>query len=239
MFTVQSEEAYREACRPAAWESVRKVADRCSAARTGRDLRTEEIEPLPWPRWRIAQNEVLVAGMPLSALPVESLYRPWSSAQGNDYGAQKGLYLGDAAHHMQAIYEMLGIEVPKAFAASPDHLSLLLDLLVLFIENGNEKAARSLAADHFDWLDAYDAALEARDEAACSAARLDGERRAAVREGIAHLRALAALAGCLVRAIAQSSAASHAADACESAQAAHASAACIQKERLAACGDVR
>ena len=142
-----------------------------------------------------AQNEVLLPGMPLAALPVESLYKPWSSAPGNAFGAQRGLYLGDAARHLQSVYATLQIEVPAHFAATPDHLALTLDLLALFLQNGNAQAAADVARDHLDWLDDYDAVLCRSADGAARSERLDNVRRAALAEGIAHLRALVALAG--------------------------------------------
>ena len=137
--------------------------------------------PFALPSWEVRstlQNEVLLPGMPLAALPVESLYKPWSSAPGNAFGAQRGLYLGDAARHLQSVYATLQIEVPAHFAATPDHLALTLDLLALFLQNGNAQAALCRSAD-----------------GAARSERLDNARRAALAEGIAHLRALVALAG--------------------------------------------
>ena len=154
--------------------------------------------PFALPSWEVRstlQNEVLLPGMPLAALPVESLYKPWSSAPGNAFGAQRGLYLGDAARHLQSVYATLQIEVPAHFAATPDHLALTLDLLALFLQNGNAQAASDVARDHLDWLDDYDAALCRSADGAARSERLDNARRAALAEGIAHLRALVALAG--------------------------------------------
>lgn len=148
------------------------------------------------------QNYVLLPGMPLAALPVESLYKPWSAAPGNAFGAQRGLYLGDSAQHIQAVCAALELDVPERYAAMPDHLSLLLDLLALFVESGNAQAAADLAADHFDWLGDYDVALARKAADATRAAALDPVRRAALEEGIAHLRALVALTAALVRAVA-------------------------------------
>lgn len=148
------------------------------------------------------QNYVLLPGMPLAALPVESLYKPWSAAPGNAFGAQRGLYLGDSAQHIQAVCAALELDVPERYAAMPDHLSLLLDLLALFVESGNAQAAADLAADHFDWLGDYDVALARKAADAARADGLDPARRAALEEGIAHLRALVALTAALVRAVA-------------------------------------
>ncbi|BDE97532.1 molecular chaperone TorD family protein [Raoultibacter timonensis] len=237
MFTRQSEERYRETCRSEAWALAREAGKLYLG-----DVRKEGLRPLAMlepPTWevrRAVQNEVLTAGMPFSALPVESLYRPWSAARGSNYGAQRGLYLGDAAHHVQSIYDRLGIEVPEAFAASPDHLALLLELVALFIESGNDEAACSVATDHFGWLGAYDEALETRAEKAAAARLFDDEKKAAVCEGVAHLRALVALTGELALAVARPGAAGFE-------QGRVRGASCLQpsdqQEHLAVCGDVR
>ena len=71
---------------------------------------------------RMVEREVLTPGMPLAAMPVESLYKPWTSLPGSQFGGARGLYLGDAARHVQALYEALKVEIPKRFAAMPDHL---------------------------------------------------------------------------------------------------------------------
>ncbi|WP_180326501.1 molecular chaperone TorD family protein [Raoultibacter phocaeensis] len=257
MFTRLDEEEYRETSAPDAWEPVRQAVERyrsesgcaASARYASADgvfsdgtielaqhalidrcsgLAAGTLKPPTWPIRRMLQNEVLVAGMPLAALPVESLYRPWSQAKGNNYGAQRGLYLGDAAQHVLAIYDALGVTVPEAFAAMPDHLALELDLLELFLESGNEEAARSFASDHFDWLGEYDNALAARSEEVERARMLDDEKKDSLRVGIAHLRALVALVDLLAADVAQNGIAE---DACEGA---HASACDAES---AACAD--
>ena len=103
---------------------------------------------------RMVEREVLTPGMPLAAMPVESLYKPWT---------------------------------------------LLCELLALYMEAGNKEAARLLAQDHFDWLDAYDAALDERAERAASASAFDEEERAALARGIGQVRAYVALLGELAR----------------------------------------
>mgnify|MGYP002230177965 CR=1 FL=1 len=115
-----------------------------------------------WPARSSFQNELLVPGMPLAAMPVESLYKAWSTQQGNAFGATRGLYLGDPARHLSQVYRELAIEVPAEFASMPDHLTLELELLALLLDAGNGEAARQLAADHLDWLCEYDAALADR-----------------------------------------------------------------------------
>ena len=163
--------------------------------------------PAPDPVDRAArlmvEREVLTPGMPLAAMPVESLYKPWTSLPGSQFGGARGMYLGDAARHAQSLYDALQLEVPERFAAMPDHLSLLCELLALYLEAGNEEAARQLSQDHFDWLDAYDAALAERAERAASAPAFDEEGRAALARGIGQVRAHVALLGELARLVGQ------------------------------------
>lgn len=148
------------------------------------------------PGWDVRvslQNEVLTPGMPLSALPVESLYKPWSTVLGSAYAAQRGLYLGDAAQHIQALCASLELHIPEGFEATPDHITLLIDLLRVFLENGNERAACEFIADHFDWLGLYGAALARRAVEVSQASGLEEARRAALLAGLAHLGALTVL----------------------------------------------
>ncbi|WP_241963690.1 molecular chaperone TorD family protein [Gordonibacter sp. 28C] len=196
LFSSVTEAEYGDACRNPAWRDVRETAAPLACGAAERALALP-----PWQVRSTLQNDVLLPGMPLAALPVESLYKPWSAAPGNAFGAQRGLYLGDSARHIQAVCAALELDVPERYAAMPDHLSLLLDLLALFAENGNAQAAADLAADHFDWLDDYDAALARKADEAARADALDPVRRAALAEGVAHLRALVALTDALVRAV--------------------------------------
>lgn len=145
-----------------------------------------------WVARETLQNEVFVAGMPFAAVPVESLYKPWSTAPGNAFGAQKGLYLGESARHIQSVFAQLDIEVPERFTATPDHLSLLIELLATFLEAGNRTAAANLASDHFDWLSAYDGVLLERLDAAKGSADLGAERQGALVAGIEHVRVMVA-----------------------------------------------
>ena len=156
-------------------------------------------DPLDHAARRLVEREVLTPAMPLAALPVESLYKPWTSAPGSQFGGARGLYLGDPARHVQALYDALEVEVPERFAAMPDHLSLLVELLSLYVEAGNTEAAQQFARDHFDWLDAYDDALAKRAEQAATAPLFDEEARAALLRGIGQMRAYVALLDELVR----------------------------------------
>lgn len=185
LFSYLKDEDYGHVLQNAAWQDVRVAA--------GPSLG----EALALPAWEARssfQNELLVSGMPLAAMPVESLYKAWSAQVGNAFGATRGLYLGDPARHLGAVYEQLAIHVPEAFASMPDHLTLELELLALLLEAGNDAAARQLATDHFDWLGDYDAALADRADMVAHNGALVPARRRNLLDGIAFLRALTALA---------------------------------------------
>lgn len=136
---------------------------------------------------RAAASEILTAGMPLAALPVESLYKPWSALSSELAGA-RGLYMGDAAHHLLQVYSECGIEVPSEFTAMPDHLALTSELAALLAQAGNMEGAAQIAADHLDWLGDYDAVLAQR---AAQAAAM-GPDAGPLAAGIAMLRELLA-----------------------------------------------
>ena len=120
LFSYLKEEDYVSMQQNLAWLDVRAAA--------GAPL--QEALSLPtWPARSSFQNELLVPGMPLAAMPVESLYKAWSTQQGNAFGATRGLYLGDPARHLSQVYRELAIEVPAEFASMPDHLTLELELL--------------------------------------------------------------------------------------------------------------
>lgn len=185
LFSYLKDEDYGHVLQNAAWQDVRAAA----GATLG--------DALALPTWQARssfQNELLVPGMPLAAMPVESLYKAWSAQEGNAFGATRGLYLGDPARHLDAVYEQLDIHVPEAFASMPDHLTLELELLALLLVAENDAAARQLATDHFDWLGDYDAALADRADMVAHNEALVPARRQNLLDGIAFLRALTALA---------------------------------------------
>lgn len=125
---------------------------------------------------RRLERDVLAAGAPASALPVESLYRPWAAAPEGaggsatrggaaDFGAARHLFLGDSAQHMRELYRRLQLEVPAPFEAMPDHVALLAETVDLFAQAGNAEAVAAMMDDHFGWLGDYRAELAVRREA--------------------------------------------------------------------------
>ena len=118
--------------------------------------------------WHALGTTILEGGMPLAALPVESLYKPWDGRA----GSAKGMYLGPSAAKMTALFRALDLELPREFSAMPDHLSLLLETLSVFLDARNVSEAAEFVCAHLDWLADYQAALE--DRAARVAGALDG-----------------------------------------------------------------
>lgn len=118
--------------------------------------------PLPFSTYRHFTNNALTAGMPLAALPVESLYRPWSELEGAQGGNRQGLYRSDSALHIEALCEHLDLTIPPEFRAMPDHLALLTELLTFLDEYAPAPDARAFARDHFAWLPAYRDTLHER-----------------------------------------------------------------------------
>ncbi|NPD31373.1 molecular chaperone TorD family protein [Eggerthellaceae bacterium zg-1084] len=113
--------------------------------------------------WSVAQSmarrAVLTPGLPAAALPVESFYKSFG-ARRSGFAATAGHYRSDAARHLELLYTSAGIgPLPREFAAMPDHLSLICEFVSLLLEAGNTEAARQVAYDHLDWMEAYDERL--------------------------------------------------------------------------------
>lgn len=175
------------------WSRLLSTADELAHDAQERDQWAQALEPLTGYEYATFSGELFVPGLPFALMPVESLYRPWSQAAGNQFGATRGLYMGDSAQHMADLYAALDIEVPEQFAAMPDHLSLELEFLALLLEAGNLQGAREFVADHLAWLGDYDAALANRTAAVRANRTLPGWRRAALLRGMEAVRTLVAL----------------------------------------------
>ncbi|MFR1639798.1 MAG: hypothetical protein ACLSVD_11930 [Eggerthellaceae bacterium] len=101
---------------------------------------------------RMVEREVLTPGMPLAAMPVESL-TPWTSLPGSQFGGARGLYLAMRRAMCRRSTKRLRWRFRSVSRRCPT-TCLFCALLALYMEAGNKEAARLLAQDHFDWLDA-------------------------------------------------------------------------------------
>ena len=88
-------------------------------------------------------------------LPVESVYRRWTSDASAEvpFAAEKGLLLSDHALHMKDLYEAFGISLPTEYESMPDHLCLELEFAALLLEHHQEEKYALFLAEHLDWLD--------------------------------------------------------------------------------------
>lgn len=198
-FTRLTDDQYLDAISGESWK---RVQDAVACAAHDAEERTRwmsALTPLHAQERETLRDELLVPGLPYAVIPVESLYKPWSSQEGNAFGATRGLYMGDAARHMSDVYRQLSLDVPEGFSSMPDHLTLELELLSLVLEAGNTAAARQFAHDHLDWLGAYDEALARHATAIAENRGLLAQRRANLVRSIGFLRALLALADRAVR----------------------------------------
>ena len=66
---------------------------------------------------RMVEREVLTPGMPLAAMPVESLYKPWTSLPGSQFGGARGLYLASAFDEEERAALARGIGQVRAYVA--------------------------------------------------------------------------------------------------------------------------
>ncbi len=97
-----------------------------------------------------------VGGLPESAVPVESLYCPWSETDMRiPFAGEKGMYGGDSAVYMKSLIERMGMQVPKEFQACPDHLSLEADLAAVILRSGGEEQGHMFLGERFGWLTRY------------------------------------------------------------------------------------
>ena len=88
-------------------------------------------------------------------LPVESVYRRWTSDASAEvpFAAEKGLLLSDHALHMKDLYEAFGISLPAEYESMPDHLCLELEFAALLLEHQETEKFALFLTEHLDWLE--------------------------------------------------------------------------------------
>lgn len=113
--------------------------------------------------YRSFANRILTPGIPDSLPPIGSFYRPWSASHEGAFGR----YLSDHALHVKAICELLSIEISHAYQATPDHLLILIELLIFFDEHAPKEEVIEFIEAHFSWLGLYKEELALRQEREC------------------------------------------------------------------------
>lgn len=120
-------------------------------------LSEEEIDALYCPPSAEEKRQFaarhFTGGLPGSALPVESLYVPWSDS--GMFAGEQGLYNSDVARYMRELTASLQLEVPDEFSACPDHLTVELEVMTLLVETGACAQARQFCIERLGWLEEY------------------------------------------------------------------------------------
>lgn len=85
---------------------------------------------------------------------VESTYKPWTQDLSChlSFAREKGLLMGDSAHHMAHIFRDSGVEVPESFKTCPDHLVLELEFLSALYREATDREVGQFIRDHLDWI---------------------------------------------------------------------------------------
>lgn len=202
-FTRLSRNQYHSLVGDAAGMSPLALCTRLLESDDDYDAASRLMVPPSFEEIESTQNNLFTGGMPLAALPIESLYRVWSKQGEGPFGRVRGMYQADCARHARVLCKKVGIEIPYEFSATPDHLALLLDLTALFLEAGNVAAARQVADDHLSWLDSYEALLGRRASEALEVEGYTASHRKGLEEGILFYRALVASISCALREMGQ------------------------------------
>jgi TorA maturation chaperone TorD len=98
---------------------------------------------------------------PLSAMPVESLYKIWTEDATTrlPIAGSTGYLMGDSALHIQYLFNHYGLTTPPDYRMMPDHLSLLLELAALLLRNRTDMEVQIFLTQHFDWLEQFQQAM--------------------------------------------------------------------------------
>ncbi len=101
-------------------------------------------------------NRRFAGGVPGAAVPVESLYVVWTEDPSRGaFAGRTGLYMSDAALYMRDLLKSFELQAPEEFAATPDHLSLELEMLSFLLDAGQVESAREFLIERFAWLTIY------------------------------------------------------------------------------------
>lgn len=137
-----------------------------------RELKALFLPPSFEERERFAARH-FTGGLPGSTLPVESLYQPQAGGTCQQAGKEGGMYLGEPARYVQDVARRMGMAIPAAFAACPDHLALELDMVAVLLRSGLRQEARQFLMERFAWLTAFRKRLIAMADASFTIALVD------------------------------------------------------------------
>lgn len=83
-------------------------------------------------------------GLPVSAMPIESLYVDEEADRTPEYYREPALYMKD-------LLKSLGYAIPKEYETYPDHIVIELEVLALLLDSDKE-GARDFALTRFYWI---------------------------------------------------------------------------------------
>ena len=157
-FVDLGEQDYEELVSPEVWNAFLAEIAHAESGVLAERLAARELAALEDPpsfeeHGRFCRRH-FTGGLPESAMPVESLYRPWRESGAANTG-QRGMYRSESALYMESLIARLGMTVPQGYEAWPDHLALELDLLAVLLRSGCAQDARSFALERFGWLADY------------------------------------------------------------------------------------
>lgn len=158
LFERMDETCYRELTNSQVWSSLVKARypKEEGAWQSSQECPNEVIFP-SYESYRHFANRILIPGIPGSLPPIGSFYRGGSSKNRTERG-----YLSEHALHIKTLCEQLEITLPRQYQASPDHLSILLELLSFLHERASKQEVEEFIASHFDWLVLYQKEILAR-----------------------------------------------------------------------------
>lgn len=86
---------------------------------------------------------------------IESVYKPWTIDEscGMPFADDKGYIMGDWAHHMLHLYNLLNFEIPEEYSFCPDHLILELEFMSILVTEADHREQLQFIEQHLDWLD--------------------------------------------------------------------------------------
>lgn len=152
-FSPIDQDAWESVISPDVWEDFLNSLSDLSQGQLSADIRHSLSTPPSYQEKEDFASKHFTGGLPESALPVESLY-----VYEKD-GSRSQEYLREPALYMRDLFTSMGLSVPTAFMACPDHISLQLEVVGMLLSE-NPDYARDFALSRFEWLSRYREHLE-------------------------------------------------------------------------------
>lgn len=104
-------------------------------------------------KWKALWQEYLDINNPGLKL-IESVYKPWTIDEscGMPFADDKGYIMGDWAHHMLHLYDLLDFKIPEEYSFCPDHLILELEFMSILVAEADHREQLQFIEQHLDWL---------------------------------------------------------------------------------------